>query len=227
MDHALLPIIKRIIDDYGDDFFGNMARANAVLLDLAPNMARERILIRNFIELNGYKTLRGAGDNYRLVKNRLIKSLTDTFCVERAAALWVANLFACALGFEDAAAPITAWGAESESVTHPGARSSVAIGKSHTVAVSADGSVFSHGSNDHFQCDVGNWKDIVAVAAGDTHTVGLCENGRVLAAGSNANDQCDVGHLNGIASVYAFGNDTVCVRTDGSAVAAGKSRFDL
>lgn len=46
------------------------------------------------------------------------------------------------------------------------------------------------------QCDVSDWKDIVAVAVGGNHTVGLCADGTVLAAGSNENGQCNVSGWN-------------------------------
>ena len=37
------------------------------------------------------------------------------------------------------------------------------------------------GNNDYVQCDVADWRDIVAVSAGDYHTVGLKSDGTVVA----------------------------------------------
>ena len=42
-------------------------------------------------------------------------------------------------------------------------------------------------------CDVGRWRDIVAIAAGAAHTVGLRTDGGVVATGSNSHGQLEVG----------------------------------
>ena len=74
----------------------------------------------------------------------------------------------------------------------------LAAGSYHTVAVTASGRVLAAGDNSHRQCDVGDWRDIVAVAAGSTHTLGLRADGTVVSAGNNASGQCDVGSWSGI-----------------------------
>jgi alpha-tubulin suppressor-like RCC1 family protein len=48
------------------------------------------------------------------------------------------------------------------------------------------------GSNDAGQCNVADWREIVAVAAGSTHTLGLRVDGSVVATGSSEYRQCDV-----------------------------------
>jgi hypothetical protein len=233
MDNAMLDIIKRIITDHGDAAFGNMPRVNAILLDLAPGMTRERILVRNFIEMDGYRTLLSAGGEYPLVRNKLVRELTDIFCVERAAARWVVGLFAAVLGYETESpgAPAAAQAEiEMPEENNPAGFSglpAVAIGKAHFLAVAEDGTVFSHGRNDRFQCDVSNWRGIVAVAAGDEHSVGLRRDGEVLAAGSNTYDQCDVSRLSGSKAIYAFGHNTVAVKADGTVESTGKLKYDL
>ena len=45
----------------------------------------------------------------------------------------------------------------------------------------SDGTVLAVGNNDYVQCDVADWRDIVAVSAGDYHTVGLKSDGTVVA----------------------------------------------
>ena len=49
------------------------------------------------------------------------------------------------------------------------------------------------GENSKGQCDVGAWRDIVAVCAGYSYTVGLKSDGTVVAAGYSRYGQCDVG----------------------------------
>jgi hypothetical protein len=204
-----------------------MNRTNAVLLDLSPEMHRERILVRSFVEIDGFTALKNASA-YPLAEKKLVQNLCDTFSMERAAALWVVRLFGVAtgvldeseLGESDAKARI-------ERTASGYIQGQVAIGKKHVVAVSADQTVFAGGDNLDFQCDVLGWEDIVAVAAGEAHTLGLRADGRVFATGTNVHDECDVGHLTGVKAVYAFGHDSVCVLNDGTAFAVGRSGLDL
>ena len=62
----------------------------------------------------------------------------------------------------------------------------------HTVGLKSDGTVVAVGANGRGQCDVSDWKDIVAVSADDWHTVGLKSDGTVVAVGWNEYGQCDV-----------------------------------
>ena len=61
-----------------------------------------------------------------------------------------------------------------------------------------DGTVVAVGYNVYGQCNVSDWRDIVAVAAGYDHTVGLKRDGTVVAVGSNEDwnhkytGQCEV-----------------------------------
>ena len=55
----------------------------------------------------------------------------------------------------------------------------------------SDGTVVAAGENSKGQCDVGAWRDIVAVCAGVFHTVGLKSDGTVVAVGGGKS--CDVG----------------------------------
>ena len=153
--------------------------------------------------------------------------LTETFSLEKSAALWVIRLFAAALGqitesewTEDSKAAISAY-------SLPYLRGQVSLGKSHVVAVCADGTVLAGGADEAYQCSVQAWRDIVAVSAGDSHTLGLKTDGTVLAAGSNAFDQCDVLELSDVVGVNAFGNDSVFVFANGTAAARGRSKWDL
>jgi hypothetical protein len=232
MNNEMQVIITYIIDSYGADVFFNMNRANAVLLDLAPGMQRERILVRSLAEADGFRLLLHAGDSYQLVINRLIQTLNETFSIEPDAAAWVTYTCAAALGY-----PVEYTIVNEKPIDKPrskpsakkavkGAVSLVAIGSGHIVAAAADGSVYAHGLNDRFQIDVGSW-NVVSVAAGVNHTVGLKRDGTVCATGLNSYDQTDTGSWDNISAIYAFGHETVGVRADGTAVLTGRSRLNL
>jgi len=223
----MIEIITRIISNFGENVLGNMQRTNAILLDLAPNRRRERILIRSFVEIGGYNILKNTtAAEFPLEEKKLVNNLMETFAMERNAAVWAVRLFGVAMGFLlpdelPTDTPII------EQVSSGYLQGQVAIGKAHVIATAADGTVWAGGHNRDFQCDISGWHNIVAVAAGDSHSLGLRADGTVLAAGSNAYDQCDVGNFKDVRAVYAFGNDSVCVKTDGTAVAVGKSKWNL
>ena len=226
----MLDVITHIINKFGDEVFDDMRRTNAILLDLAPNSRRERILVRSFIEIDGYNSLKNASADYPLAEKKLVQSLMETFAMERNAAVWAVRLFGVALGHLTHSEVAESSGTSSvitEHITEGYLQGQVAIGKSHVIAVAADGTVWAGGHNRDFQCDISGWHDIVAVAAGDSHSLGLKADGTVLAAGSNAYDQCDVGHLTDVRGIYAFGHDSICVMADGTAVSAGRSKWNL
>lgn len=56
------------------------------------------------------------------------------------------------------------------------------------------------GDNSFGQCDVGVWRDVVAVAAGSTHSLGLRADGTVVSAGNPADGRCDVDSWQNIAT---------------------------
>jgi hypothetical protein len=231
MNNEMQSVIENILSAHGADVFENMQRANAVLLDLAPGMHRERILVRTLAEADGFRLLREAGDTLPLVINRLIETLCDIYSIEREAAVWVTYVCAGAMGFNaepgfaDTPPVFDSMVQQSKPANRTG--SLIAIGREHMVAVAADGTAYAHGYDDHFQTDVSGWRRITQVAAGVAHTVGLRRDGTVPATGLNSYDQTDTSHWRNIASVYAFGHETVGVRLDGTCLSAGRSKFDL
>jgi len=101
----------------------------------------------------------------------------------------------------------------------------IAAGNWHTVGLRRDGTVVAVGGNDHGQCDVSGWRDIVAVAAGNSYTVGLRRDGTVVAVGDNYNGQCDVSGWRDIVAVSAGDIHTVGLRRDGTVVAVGYNGY--
>ena len=240
-----IDIIKKLINDYGDEVLDNAGRTHAILLDLAHNEKRNRLLARHFVEAGGYSMLKNAeltstkaDPNYRHVQAAIIRKLREEFSIEVNAASWICHLFAVAMELANESDMPTVvadfMGVKAtESVSQADPAQAVAIGMSHCLALLADGTVFangiepSFGRNDYLQCDVGDWLDVRAVAAGDAHSLALFANGKVTAIGRNIHDQCDVGNFDDVAAIYAFGDDTICVGQDGCAMAVGKSKLDL
>lgn len=91
------------------------------------------------------------------------------------------------------------------------------------LGLKSDGTVVAVGDNNWGECDVDDWKDIVAVSAGGEHTVGLKSNGTVVAVGSNNYGQCDVSDWKDIVAVSTGGWHTVGLKSDGTVVAVGNN----
>ena len=97
----------------------------------------------------------------------------------------------------------------------------VCTGWSHTVGVKADGTAVAVGENDDGQCNVSNWRDIVAVCSGGCHTVGLKADGTVTAAGYSDDGRGDVSDWRDIVAICSSDWHTVGLKADGTVVATG------
>ena len=104
-------------------------------------------------------------------------------------------------------------------------RETISAGEHHTVGLKADGTVVAVGDNDDGQCNVSDWKDIVAISAGDDHTVGLKADGTVVAVGHNWYDQCDVSDWQDIVAISAGFWHTIGLKADGTLVAVGYNKY--
>ena len=81
----------------------------------------------------------------------------------------------------------------------------------------ADGTVVAIGSNEQNQCDVSNWKNVIAISIGSGHTVGLRADGTVLAVGYNYANACGgVYRWKDIVAISAGNNHTVALKADGT-----------
>ena len=227
MNMDFLALIKNLIQNYDQDVLTNATKANSILLDLALNYPKERILARNFVEAGGYTLLRKSEGDYIIAAGSIKKRLLEDFSVEAAAADWIIDIFLAAMDFEQREISPLPPASQYPQGAFKGRSQSVAIGIAHHAAVLTDGTVASGGDNKFLQCDTAAWEHISSIACGDAHTVGLNSAGRVITAGRNNHDQCHVGDLQDIASIYAFGDDTICVGSDGFAHAVGKSGLNL
>ena len=105
-------------------------------------------------------------------------------------------------------------------------RETVSAAYSHTVGLKSDGTVVAAGDNSDGQCDVSNWKDIVAVSAGARHTVGLKSDGTVVAVGDNSDGQCDVSSWKDIVAISAGFDNTAGLKSDGTVVVVGTNKCE-
>ena len=119
----------------------------------------------------------------------------------------------------------------------------ISAGGEYTVALVKDGTAVAVGSNEckDFsdilmrekycgQCDVSEWRDIVAITAGGYHTVGLKDDGTVVAVGKGLDfhgrywDQCNVSDWRNIVAISAGSYHTVGLKKDGTVVAVGNNK---
>jgi hypothetical protein len=97
----------------------------------------------------------------------------------------------------------------------------LAAGHAHALLLLEDGTVRAAGDNGSGQCDVSDWKGVVAVAAGYAHSLGLTGDGRVLAAGNDEYGQCDVSDWRDVVSIYCGPFDSYGVTRDGTMLHTG------
>ena len=102
-------------------------------------------------------------------------------------------------------------------------RDVVSAGGAHTVGLKADGTVVAVGYNVYGQCDVSDWRDIVAISTGAEHTVGLKSDGTVVAVGNIKYGQCDVSNWTDIVAISTGAEHTVGLKSDGTVVAVGRN----
>lgn len=95
------------------------------------------------------------------------------------------------------------------------------------IGLRSDGTVVAAGNNSENQCDVDNWKGIVAIAASSSHTVGLKNDGTLVTCGWNAYGKSDVSDWIDIIAVVAGADQTIGLKADGAIVYAGDSNSSL
>lgn len=114
-------------------------------------------------------------------------------------------------------------------------RETISAGCWHTVGLKNDGTAVAVGGNEdpngksiaakNGQCNVKDWKDLIAISAGGYHTVGLKADGTVVATGYNGDRQCNVGDWADIVAVAAGECHTVALKMDGTVVATGSNDY--
>ena len=112
-----------------------------------------------------------------------------------------------------------------EAARAQGQGAALAAGGRHSVGLKRDGTVVAVGENSNGQCDVSDWRDIIAVAAGFEYTTGLKDDGTVEAVGENSYGQCDISDWRDIVAVAPGIIHTVGLKDDGTVVAAGDNSF--
>ena len=98
-------------------------------------------------------------------------------------------------------------------------RQSIGIGSIHILGLKTDGTAVSDGNSVDGKCNVGSWKNLVAVTTGFYHSVGLRSDGTVVAVGENDNGQCNVSNWTDIVAIAAGNAHTVGLKADGTVVA--------
>lgn len=108
---------------------------------------------------------------------------------------------------------------------HKSRFSILAEGYNHVVTINADGTLWYKGDNEHGQCDVTDWTNIVSVHAGIFHTVGLTTDGTAVATGYQDDGRCNVSDWNEVFDIDAGYYHTVAQFMDGTVAVAGKNKY--
>ena len=102
----------------------------------------------------------------------------------------------------------------------------IAAGGSHTIGLKSDGMVVAAGDNGKGQCNVSEWRNIIAIAAGNSHTIGLKSDGTVVATGDGSEGECEVSSWRDIIAIAAGLCHTVGLKSNGEVVAVGSNEAE-
>ena len=94
---------------------------------------------------------------------------------------------------------------------------SISAGESDTVGLKSDGTVVAVGYNSSGECEVEDWKDIVAISAGWDHTVGLKSDGTVISTDLSESELEEFKNIVDISGWYGL----VGLKSNGTVVGAG------
>jgi len=225
-------------DEYGEEVFYNTRQAKNLLDDLCPHMPRERIQVKNFIEMNGYPALKYAGEAYPVVRSKLIDTYKGIYNVNDEIAEWVLDVFSVFLGYigeegsgiSASSSVLSIVSGYKDQAEEYGAKVVKTPGKEDAPAEPADppprivpkpAAAAKAAQRKPTPINVKH-RHIAA----DYHTVAIKEDGTVAATGYNNFGQCNVWHWFDIISVAAGSGFTVGLRKNGTVVAAGRNDFD-
>lgn len=96
----------------------------------------------------------------------------------------------------------------------------------HTLFLRHDGSVATLGSNANGECNVGEWRDVIAADSGHVFSLGLRSDGTVLATGSDEYGNMAAGSWTEIQAISVGSWHSLGLRRDGTAVACGYETSD-
>jgi alpha-tubulin suppressor-like RCC1 family protein len=128
----------------------------------------------------------------------------------------------------------------------------IAVGFSHSLALSNDGKVYATGDNNYGQLSLGNFNDrdtfievtdlsaknIIAISAGYGHSLALFNDGKVYATGHNDEGQLGLGEYGGrrnafteisgltgknVTAIFAGGDNSFALSGDGKVYATGRN----
>ena len=94
----------------------------------------------------------------------------------------------------------------------------------HVVAVRQDGTVVAKGKNDKGQCNVSNWRNVIAVACDWEGTAALTADGRVLYTGDTSHRQMDCMAWRNIKAIAMGDGFVVGLKKDGTVVATAEGQ---
>lgn len=89
---------------------------------------------------------------------------------------------------------------------------------SHIVGLKSDGTVVAQGLNLHGECNVSEWKNIIAVSADYKVTVGLKSDGTVVATGNNEYGKCNTYEWRDIVAITTAIDCVLGLKKDGTLV---------
>lgn len=102
----------------------------------------------------------------------------------------------------------------------------IGVGASHIVGLKNDGTVVAAGDNSFGQCNVSNWKNVIAISARSNQTVALLSDGTVVETGARYGD-ADVSMVRNwkdMISISCGDNHIIALRKNGKPFGCGANQ---
>lgn len=232
-------IIRNIVDERGPTVLKTPAIFCAMLDDMAPHLNRERKILRRALTERSTNLLFEAINSNVQDRAIILAKLELYFCEELGLSYeWnqqIISMFSDAFNWNYAVVNVSKANEVSDNTTLAfdvrKLSKVIAAGAFHTLAIRENGTVIATGDNRAGQCNVSNWKDIVAVAGDAFHSVGLKADGTVVATTITEPNkkfdvgQCDVHSWRDIVDIAVGNAHTVGLKADGTVIAAGLNRM--
>ena len=240
--------IKEIITERGISLLENHAVFCAMLDDMAPLATVERNIVHRCLDKNTALNLIDIYNNDTEKQTHLFNIINEYLkeCLgvsEEWRMIFLtsfANAFSCSYVFPTDNQVRTDTGssssennnAENRQVLETGINferyipNIIGVGASHIVGLKNDGTVVAAGDNSFGQCNVSNWKNVIAISARSNQTVALLSDGTVVETGTRYGN-ADVSmarNWKDMISISSGDNHIIALRKNGKPFGCGANQ---
>lgn len=239
IENSISLIISKIVAERGASILNTPSIFCAILDDMATQLPQERKIFRRALTEKSASLLFLAIESDEKERDTALAKLelyfTDELGLSRDWSNQIITIFSDAFDWNYSVKTLSVGNAKEKTNVYTSfdvnkLRNVIAACTFHTLAIRENGTVIATGDNRAGQCNVSDWKDIIAVTGDAFHSVGLKSDGTVVATTITEPNkkfdagQCNVSSWKDIIDIAVGHAHTVGLKADGTVVAAGSNR---